>query len=39
MKNEAIVNMEKAIELGAKMESAPFDYNRMKELLTEWKNM
>jgi len=37
MKNEAIVNMEKAIALGAKMDSAPFDYNRMKELLAEWK--
>jgi hypothetical protein len=36
MKNEAIANMEKAIELGAKMENAPFDYDRMKELLTEW---
>lgn len=36
MKNEAIANMEKAIELGAKMENAPFDYDRMKELLVEW---
>jgi hypothetical protein len=36
MKNEAIANMEKAIELGAKMDNAPFDYDRMKELLTEW---
>jgi len=38
MKSEAIATMEKAIELGAKMENAPFDYNEMKELLTEWKS-
>ena len=38
MKNEAITTMNKAIELGGKMESAPFDYDRMKELLTEWKS-
>lgn len=38
MKEEAIVTMEKAIELGGKMESAPFDYDRMKELLAEWKS-
>lgn len=37
MKNEAIATMEKAIELGGKMESAPFDFERMKELLAEWK--
>jgi len=37
MKKEAIATMEKAIELGAKMENAPFDYKRMKELLAEWK--
>jgi hypothetical protein len=37
MKPEAISAMEKAIELGAKMESAPFDYDGMKELLTEWQ--
>jgi Protein of unknown function (DUF2911) len=37
MKDEAIATMEKAIELGTKMENAPFDYNRMKELLAEWK--
>ena len=38
MKNEAITTMNKAIELGGKMESAPFDYDRMKELLAEWKS-
>ena len=38
MKDESIANMEKAIELGAKMDSAPFDYSRMKELLAEWKS-
>ena len=36
MKDEAITTMNKAIELGAKMEDAPFDYDRMKELLAEW---
>ncbi len=38
MKSEAIATMKKAIELGAKMENAPFDYNEMKELLAEWKS-
>ena len=38
MKNKAIANMEKAIELGAKMENAPFDYDRMKKLLAEWNS-
>ncbi len=38
MKNEAIANMEEAIELGAKMENAPFDYGRMKKLLAEWNS-
>jgi len=37
MKSEAISTMEKAIELGSKMESAPFDYERMKEMLADWK--
>jgi hypothetical protein len=37
MKNEAIATMEKAIELGSKMESAPFDYDNMKKMLAEWK--
>jgi len=36
MKNEAIATMENSIGLGAKMENAPFDYDRMKELLAEW---
>lgn len=38
MKNEGIANMEKAIELGAKMETEPFDFGRMKKLLADWKN-
>jgi hypothetical protein len=38
IKTEAIANMEKAIELGAKMDNAPFDYDTMKELLAEWKS-
>lgn len=37
MKGKAIITMEKAIELGGKMESAPFDYDNMKKLLEEWK--
>lgn len=37
MKDEAITSMEKAIDLGSKMESAPFDYDNMKKLLAEWK--
>ncbi len=37
MKDEAITTMEKAIELGSKMESAPFDYENMKKMLAEWK--
>ena len=37
MKAEALSTMEKAIELGGKMESAPFDFDRMKEMLTNWK--
>jgi len=36
MKGEAIATMNKAIELGAKMEEAPFDYDRMKGLLDDW---
>jgi len=38
MKSEAIATMEKAIVLGAKMENTPFDYNRMKDMLAEWKS-
>lgn len=37
MKNEAITTMEKAIELGSKMDEAPFDYDNMKKMLEDWK--
>ena len=37
MNDIAISTMEKAVELGGKMESAPFDYDRMKDMLAEWK--
>ena len=37
MKSEAIATMEKAIELGSKMESAPFDFDNMKKMLEDWK--
>lgn len=37
MKDPAIATMEKAIELGGKMENAPFDYENMKKKLAEWK--
>ena len=37
MKNESIATMEKAIELGSKMESAPFDFDNMKKMLEDWK--
>jgi hypothetical protein len=36
-KSEAISTMEKAIELGSKMQSAPFDFDRMKQMLADWK--
>ena len=36
-KTEAISTMEKAIELGGKMPNAPFDFDRMKQLLADWK--
>lgn len=36
-KSEAISTMEKAIELGAKMQSAPFDFDRIKQMLADWK--
>jgi hypothetical protein len=36
-KEDAIKIMGKAIDYGLKMEQAPFDYDRMKELLVEWK--
>jgi hypothetical protein len=37
LKNEAIATMEKAVSLGSKMESAPFDYDNMKKMLEDWK--
>jgi len=36
-KSDAITTMEKAIELGSKMESAPFDFDNMKKMLMEWQ--
>jgi hypothetical protein len=36
-KSEAIATMEKAVSLGGKMESAPFDFDNMKAMLAEWK--
>lgn len=36
-KTEAVSTMEKAIELGGKMPSAPFDFDRMKQMLADWK--
>ncbi|HEX7357087.1 MAG TPA: DUF2911 domain-containing protein [Ignavibacteriaceae bacterium] len=36
-KSEAIAAMEKAIELGGKMQNAPFDFDRMKQMLADWK--
>lgn len=37
MKSEAITTMEKAVALGSKMESAPFDFDSMKKILEDWK--
>ncbi len=37
-KNDAITTLEKAIEHGSKMESAPFDFDAMKKLLADWKS-
>lgn len=37
LNDDAIITMEKAIELGGKMESAPFDYDNMKKMLADWK--
>ena len=37
MEEIAIDTMEKAIELGSKMESAPFDFDNMKNMLADWK--
>jgi hypothetical protein len=36
-KSDAIATMEKAIELGSKMENPPFDYDNMKKMLADWK--
>ena len=36
-KSEAISTMEKAIELGGEMPDAPFDFDRMKQMLADWK--
>jgi hypothetical protein len=37
MKDQAIEMMERAIELGGKMDEAPFDFEQMKTMLVEWK--
>jgi len=36
-KADAISAMEKAIDLGSKMQSPPFDFDRMKQMLADWK--
>jgi hypothetical protein len=36
-KTEAITLMEKALEMGKKMEQKPFDYDQMEKMLAEWK--
>ncbi|MBK7632519.1 MAG: DUF2911 domain-containing protein [Ignavibacteriales bacterium] len=36
-KSEAIATMESAVELGNKMPNAPFDFDRMKQMLVDWK--
>lgn len=36
-KEEAVSTMEKAIDLGSKMQSPPFDFDRMKQMLADWK--
>jgi hypothetical protein len=36
-KSDAITTMEKAIELGSKMENPPFDFENMKKMLAGWK--
>jgi hypothetical protein len=36
-KSDAIATMEKAIDFGSKMESAPFDFDNMKKMLADWK--
>jgi hypothetical protein len=37
MTDDAIATMEKTIDLGSKMDSPPFDFERMKSLLADWK--
>jgi hypothetical protein len=39
MKSEAIATMEKAVDLGGKMQSPPFDFENMKSMLAKWKGM
>jgi hypothetical protein len=36
-KKDAIAAMEKAVEYGSKLDNAPFDFDNMKNMLTEWK--
>jgi len=36
-KSEAIATMEKAIDMGSKMPSPPFDFEAMKKMLEDWK--
>jgi hypothetical protein len=36
--DEAVSEMEKAIDYGSKMENKPFDFDGMKKLLEEWKS-
>lgn len=36
-RTEAVSTLEKAIGYGEKMESAPFDFSQMKQLLEDWK--
>jgi Protein of unknown function (DUF2911) len=36
-KSDAIATMEKAIDLGSKMETQPFDFENMKKMLAGWK--
>jgi len=36
-KSDAIATLESAIELGSKMPNAPFDFDRMKQMLADWK--
>jgi len=37
-KRDAIKSMSRAIELGSEMDSAPFDFERMKGLLAKWQS-